>query len=342
MGKRELLSVIIPAYNEEKAIERTLASVVEQKTDFDFEIIVIDDGSSDDTVKVAKRFLEKHDVGYRVVSNAENLGLAKSINRGIELSNKRSDFVMILHSDIVLKNKDWIKKAVKYFSDEHVVAVTGKYTVPSLERLDLVSKFCFLKYFRQSIRQDGVYEISFIEDRCNIYRKKILKTYLFESDLHMSGEDQDLAYRLLNDGYKLMYDSSLIYEAFLSTHQNSYFKVLKHEMNYSISQVSINLVHWNSIKVGTKDSNLRMRMIFRLVQVFNVLVVSILLILQQWEMLIIVFLLRYLYSAYSYSRLDNRYVEVGLFSLLDYFTDFAYFLGVLIGIWNLALKLRKR
>lgn len=242
-----MLSIIIPAYNSERIIERTLESIVKQKY-HGIEVIVIDDCSRDNVAKVAERFLSRHNLEYKVIRNRENLGLAKSINKGIRLCNKKSEFVVVLQHDIAFIDEDWIGRAVKHFRDKRVVVVSGKYTIPRIDNLNLMMKFCSLKYFRQSIRNDGVYEVSFLEDRCNIYRREILMRYLFNKDFRISGEDQDLAYRWINDGYKLMYDSSLVYETFLSGHQDSYIKVLKHEMDYAVSQVDLNLRYWGVLK----------------------------------------------------------------------------------------------
>lgn len=331
-----MLSIIIPAYNESRVIERCLDSVVKQKTYVSTEVIVIDDGSKDNTADTAERFLREHRIAYKVVRNKRNLGLSRSINRGIEVSDKRSDFIMILHSDIALKTSNWINKALKHFKNERVAVVTGRYIIPKLDDLDLFMKFCSLKYFRQSIRENGVYEISFIEGKCDIFRKDVLLKYLFNQDFRMSGEDQDLAYRLKNDSYIMIYDSSLVYESFLSNHQDSYLKVLKHEVDYAAGQVAINLRHRDVIRKGNEDKNLRNRMTFRLIQVFNVMIIILLLLIGRWDILTFVFLIRLTYSIQSYFKLHRDLIEVFLISLLDYFTDFAYFLGVLVGIFKVV------
>jgi len=71
------VSVITPVYNEEKNIERCLKSVLKQ-TYKKLEIIVVDDGSTDRTLKITKTLKVK------VIKNEKNLGLAKSLNRGIK------------------------------------------------------------------------------------------------------------------------------------------------------------------------------------------------------------------------------------------------------------------
>lgn len=87
------LSVVIPAYNEAKRLERglsTVSSYLESK-DFDSELIVVDDGSTDKTLSLARSFAEDradggNKVDYQVVSNVKNIGKGYSVSRGMELA----------------------------------------------------------------------------------------------------------------------------------------------------------------------------------------------------------------------------------------------------------------
>ena len=69
------LSIIIPAYNEEKRIGKTISAINEylQKQNYSYEIIVADDGSKDNTVKLVKNLAEKMK-NLRVIDNKENHG----------------------------------------------------------------------------------------------------------------------------------------------------------------------------------------------------------------------------------------------------------------------------
>ena len=72
------ISIIIPAYNEERAIARVLADIKNHIKELaDFEIIVIDDGSSDQTAQIAR------EAGARVIENPLNMGYGFSLKRGI-------------------------------------------------------------------------------------------------------------------------------------------------------------------------------------------------------------------------------------------------------------------
>lgn len=85
MTDSPIVSVVMSAYNEEKTIAKTIQSILGQ-TISDFEILVIDDGSTDKTRSIVESF---DDPRIRLISNEENIGLPRSLNRGIEQANGR-------------------------------------------------------------------------------------------------------------------------------------------------------------------------------------------------------------------------------------------------------------
>ena len=90
-----LVSVIMPAYNAEPFIEEVIASVIAQ-TVADWELIVIDDCSTDDTVQIVSAFV-RQDPRIQLLTNAVNMGVAKTRNRGLDLC--RGQYVALLDSD---------------------------------------------------------------------------------------------------------------------------------------------------------------------------------------------------------------------------------------------------
>jgi glycosyltransferase involved in cell wall biosynthesis len=95
------VSVVIPAWNASPWIEETLSSVVTQSLPHSqLEIILVDDGSSDDTVARAERLLAQHDVAYNVVRNPVSLGPSAARNRGWRLG--RGEWVQFLDADDLL------------------------------------------------------------------------------------------------------------------------------------------------------------------------------------------------------------------------------------------------
>ena len=106
----KFVSVIIPSYNHEAFIEACIDSVLEQ-THKNLELIVIDDGSKDSSLKILERY-KNLDSRVRFFSQ-ENVGAHNTINRAIGLA--QGDFVSILNSDDIYK-KNRLEKALEVFS----------------------------------------------------------------------------------------------------------------------------------------------------------------------------------------------------------------------------------
>ena len=92
-----LISVIIPAFNAAKTIKLTIQSALEQKSNlFETEIIIVDDGSTDETHAILKNYQDS----CRIVTQ-KNLGASAARQKGFELS--KGDFIQYLDSDDLLK-----------------------------------------------------------------------------------------------------------------------------------------------------------------------------------------------------------------------------------------------
>lgn len=118
-GYEPKISIIIPAYNEEKNIARCLDSILNSNyPKKKLEILVIDDGSKDGTLKIAKKY-EKNGVK---VFHKENSGKANSLNYGIEKA--KGEIIATLDADSYIMPKT-IRKMLPHFSDKAVAAVTA-------------------------------------------------------------------------------------------------------------------------------------------------------------------------------------------------------------------------
>jgi glycosyltransferase involved in cell wall biosynthesis len=117
MGSVPIISIITPVYNGEKYIEETINSVLSAKTIFPLEYIVLDDGSTDSTLSIIKKFKNKI-----IVESHQNIGEARTVNRGIELA--QGNYILIVNADDPLLTEDLINIGIKEISkDNSVVAV---------------------------------------------------------------------------------------------------------------------------------------------------------------------------------------------------------------------------
>ncbi|EQB8583133.1 glycosyltransferase family 2 protein [Escherichia coli] len=107
LNYKPLVSVLIPVYNAEKYIERSLNSIINQ-TYKNLEIIIINDGSTDRTLDIIRTFTEKR---ITVVNNEKNLKLIKTLNLGLNLCNGK--YIARMDSDDI-SDPERISKQVEY------------------------------------------------------------------------------------------------------------------------------------------------------------------------------------------------------------------------------------
>jgi glycosyltransferase involved in cell wall biosynthesis len=143
------VSVVIPAYNEENWVGKTLEAVL--KVDYpDFEVIVVDNASIDKTSEVVETYVKK-DPRVKLVHQPKK-GLLNAREAGrLEAT---GDIIAQLDADC-LPAPDWISKAVKYFDDENIVGVSGPYRLydatPAMRtESDLLAYECFPKPARKT------------------------------------------------------------------------------------------------------------------------------------------------------------------------------------------------
>ena len=90
------VSVIVPVYNGAEYIRTSISSIINQEFSENYEIIVIDDGSTDDSLDIAYELLSKADIPYKLV-HQRNSGVSIARNHGIEVA--RGDYVVFVDSD---------------------------------------------------------------------------------------------------------------------------------------------------------------------------------------------------------------------------------------------------
>ncbi|MBW3006416.1 glycosyltransferase, partial [Candidatus Woesearchaeota archaeon] len=120
-GDEKKVSVVILAYNEESTIKRTINSLLHQ-TQKPFEIILINDGSTDNTLKKAKKFKNK----IRIINKKINQGRAWGYSKGFNTA--KGDIVAYLDGD-AFAPKNWIKELKKGFTkrQKNIACVGGYY-----------------------------------------------------------------------------------------------------------------------------------------------------------------------------------------------------------------------
>jgi len=133
------VAVIVPGYNEETVILETITSLLASNHSDKFEIIVVDDGSTDNTYAVAKK---AYGDNPRIkIFKVENGGKPSALNYGI--AQTEADILITLDADTVF-SRDTIKNLVRHFDNEKVGAVAGNAKVGN--RLNLLTRWQALEY----------------------------------------------------------------------------------------------------------------------------------------------------------------------------------------------------
>lgn len=121
IAKRPKISVIVPVYNVEKYLDQCLESIISQTLE-DIEIIIVNDGSTDESLQVINKYAEK-DSRIQVV-NQENGGFAKAVNKGLSIAS--GEYIAEVDSDDYL-NKNMYKKLYEIAKKRDVDIVVGRY-----------------------------------------------------------------------------------------------------------------------------------------------------------------------------------------------------------------------
>jgi dolichyl-phosphate beta-glucosyltransferase len=116
------ISIIIPAYNEERRIKGTLDGILEYmgKRKFDYEIMVVDDGSRDKTVDIVNEYDDKN---VRILKNPENRGKGYSVKHGI----MKSKYPLVLFSDSDLATPiEELDKFLKHIDEGYDIVIASR------------------------------------------------------------------------------------------------------------------------------------------------------------------------------------------------------------------------
>ncbi len=205
------VSIIVPVYNEEKVVEQSVKSLME--LDYpNYEIIVVNDGSTDKTAEVAGNLVGYHKGKSSMVKvsliNKPNGGKAKALNAGIQFSD--AEFTVSVDGDSKL-SPDALKMGIRHFVDPSVGAVAGNVKV--LNRGKIVTDLQALEYVEglnlARFAQGFVKMVNIIPGPIGIFRKSALRSAGFYSS-DTFAEDADLTLKILAAGWRVEYEPRAI------------------------------------------------------------------------------------------------------------------------------------
>jgi cellulose synthase/poly-beta-1,6-N-acetylglucosamine synthase-like glycosyltransferase/peptidoglycan/xylan/chitin deacetylase (PgdA/CDA1 family)/spore germination protein YaaH len=199
------VAVLVPAYNEEKVIERTVRAVLASNYP-DLHVIVIDDGSKDRTLEVARTaFAREIASGKVIVLTKANSGKAEALDYGLEHLRDEEIFVGIDADTVIDRNA--ITRLVPHFLNPKVAAVAGNAKVGN--RVNLWTRWQALEYItsqnfeRRALNTLGA--VSVVPGAIGAWRVSAVRQ---AGGYHTDtvAEDADLTMALLRRGYRVQYE----------------------------------------------------------------------------------------------------------------------------------------
>lgn len=248
---KKSISVVIPNYNGSNLLRENLPYVfraLKSSSITDYEIIVPDDASSDDSVS----FLNNNYPDIILVENKTNKGFSGNVNSGLLKAKK--DLVLVLNSDVQLQEKYFVP-LLKYFDDDKTFGVMGRIISMNDDKIQDGAKFPSFNFAQIISTKNYLVEnrnslFSFFLSGANalIDREKLLQLGGFNELFNpYYGEDVDLGISAWRAGYKLYYEHNAI-----CRHPNS--ATIKKESSKKIKFISkrnkfiLHYLHLNSFE----------------------------------------------------------------------------------------------
>lgn len=193
------LSIIIPAYNEEKRIEKTVKDYVKYFKKYDYELLIIPNGCKDNTEKITKELSKKYSkVRYKIIKEAVGKGTA--ITMGFKIA--QGNLIGFVDADNSTKPKDFedlVKNIKKY---DCIIAsryINGAIVKPKQKITRIIASrgFNFLVRFLFGLR---IYDT---QCGAKLFKKQTIKKIIAKLDLTRWAFDVDLLLKIKKEGYKI-------------------------------------------------------------------------------------------------------------------------------------------
>ncbi len=197
-----LVSIVIPAYNEEKNVASTLKSLTQLEYPKNkLEIIVVNDGSKDETKNAVEEFIIQNSKFDIKLINKKNSGKGASLNKGLEAA--EGEFFVVLDADSIA-TKDALMKILPHFTDENIAVVLPLLKVDKPK--NFWQKMQWLEYIVNMFYKKLMSRLNCVHvspGPFSVYRKSILKK-IGGFDENNLTEDLEITLRLQSKNYRII------------------------------------------------------------------------------------------------------------------------------------------
>ena len=259
-----LVSIIVPTFNEENQIIFLLKSLLTQKFSQKYEIIIVDNESTDNTIKVIKEFKNKNKImNIKVITSIGKLGKVR--NDGILKSSGR--FVAFIDADEIA-DPNWLMELMKKIKEYDGVLGSINSMNPNK---NLISKFFDLTLIDRKKFLNKQTKIKTFGTGNLLINQKVFKKGLIFDENFPTAEDGDFSYRFYKKGYNIIFnEKAKIFHKIPETIKQFYFFnkkmalsnlliFLKHRDYFTFLKLIMTIFYFispNFIKVYKKNNNI--------------------------------------------------------------------------------------
>ena len=195
-------TVIVPVYNGRRTIGQCLDALARQVVAPDYyEIVVVDDGSKDETPTIVASWIAEHPHHHARLVQQTNCGPAGARNHGARVVS--SPILLFTDADCV-PTETWIAELTAPFADPSIVGAKGAYLT---DQKELPARFVQAEYEDRYARMAGQTQIDFIDTYSAAYRRDVfLENGGFDTIFTTASvEDQEFSFRLAQKGYRMVF-----------------------------------------------------------------------------------------------------------------------------------------
>ena len=201
-----IITVFTPTYNRSNLLNRVYESLLSQ-TNFSFEWILVDDGSTDDTESVINNFIDQKKISITYLKQ-ENKGKHFAINKGVQLA--KGEYLVILDSDDALTSNaiESILESVKIINEKsNIGGIVGRKIYFDQQ---LIGKLIGKNIISNSL--DIRYKQNIIGDLAEIYKTEVLREFPFPEIKNEKFCPEDLVWNRIAQKDSLLFTDKLVYQ----------------------------------------------------------------------------------------------------------------------------------